>query len=263
MTRAPAPHPAVIWAVPAIAIGILVALLATNGNRNTFLAINAWSHATGPAPWSYLTVLGDTTVAIALFLPFALRRPDVLRALAVGAVLATLFVHGLKPLLAQPRPPAVIEASQITIIGPRHTTQSFPSGHTTTIFVAASVLWMHFRNPWLRAFALAIAIAVGLSRAVVGVHWPVDIAGAAAGGWLCGAFGTLLAERWSAGIRMPTQTVMTVIAAGCAIALLAGLHTGYPQAAPLQYAIGAGALIALAAAIYHRKHHPAKDDIAS
>ena len=105
MTRAPAPHPAVIWAVPAIAIGILVALLATNGNRNTFLAINAWSHATGPAPWSYLTVLGDTTVAIALFLPFALRRPDVLRALAVGAVLATLFVHGLKPLLAQPRPP--------------------------------------------------------------------------------------------------------------------------------------------------------------
>jgi len=55
-----------------------------------------------------------------------------------------------------------------------------PVGHTTTIFVAAGLLWLHFESPRVRAAALAIAIVVGLSRAVVGVHWPVDIAAGAA-----------------------------------------------------------------------------------
>lgn len=263
MTRAPAPHPAVIWGVPLVAAAILVALLATGSNRGAFVAINAWSHVTGPTPWPLLTVLGDTAVAISLFLPFALRRPDVLRALVVGALFATLFVHVLKPVLAEPRPPAVLEPGAITIIGPAYTTRSFPSGHTTTIFMAASLLWMHFRSAWLRALVLAIAIAVGLSRVVVGVHWPIDVAGGAAGGWLSGAVGTLLARRWSAGLRTDVQAVLTAIGVACAVALLAGLRTGYPEAAPLQYAIAVVALAALALAIRstlrnHRKDNDAR-----
>lgn len=249
MTPPGAPHAGVMWGVPLVAAAAFIALVATGADRAAFVAINAWSHATGPAPWPYLTVLGDTAVAIALFLPFALRRPDVLRALVVGAVAATLFVHVLKPLLAEPRPPAVMAPGTITIIGPAYTTRSFPSGHTTTIFLAASLIWMHFRNAWLRATVLAIAIAVGLSRVVVGVHWPVDVAGGAAGGWLCGVFGTLLARRWPAGLRPGVQAVLTAIGAACAIALLAGLRTGYPEAAPLQIAVAVVALAALALAL--------------
>lgn len=263
MMRTPTPHPAVIWGVPLVAGAILVALLATGGNRQWFFAINAWSHVTGPTPWPFLTVLGDTAVAISLFLPFALRRPDVLRALVVGALFATLFVHGLKPLLAEPRPPAVLEPGAITIIGPAYTTRSFPSGHTTTIFMAASLIWLHFRNTGLRALVLAIAITVGLSRVVVGVHWPIDVAAGAAGGWLSGVIGTLLAQRWPAGLRTDVQTVLTAIGVACAVALLAGLHTGYPQAAPLQYTVAVGALAALALAIRstlrnHRKDNDAR-----
>ena len=260
MMRTPTPHPAVIWGVPLVAGAILVALLATGGNRQWFFAINAWSHVTGPTPWPFLTVLGDTAVAISLFLPFALRRPDVLRALIVGALFATIFVHVLKPVLAEPRPPAVLEPGAITIIGPAYTTRSFPSGHTTTIFLAASLLWMHFRSAWLRALVLAIAIAVGLSRVVVGVHWPIDVAGGAAGGWLSGAVGTLLARHWPAGLRTGVQAILTAIGAACAIALLAGLQTGYPQAAPLQYAVAVVALAALALAIRSTLRNHRKDN---
>ena len=260
MTRTPAPHPAVIWGVPLVAVAILVALLATGSNRGAFIAINAWSHFTGPTPWPFLTVLGDTAVAVSLFLPFALRRPDVLRALVVSALFATLFVHGLKPLLAEPRPPAVIEPGAITIIGPAYTTRSFPSGHSTTIFMAACLIWLHFRSAWLRALVLTIAIAVGLSRVVVGVHWPIDVAGAAAGGWLSGAIGARLARRWPTGLRTSVQAVLTGIGTACAIALLAGLQTGYPQAAPLQYAVAIVALVALALAIRTKFHESHQDN---
>lgn len=261
MTSLPAPHPGVTWGVPLVAAAILIALVAADADRAAFLAINGWSRITGPAPWPYLTVLGDTAVAIALFLPFALRRPDVLRALVVGAVAATLFVHVLKPLLAEPRPPAVMAPGSITIIGPAYTTRSFPSGHTTTIFLAASLVWLHFRNGWLRTVVLALAIVVGLSRVVVGVHWPVDVAGGAAGGWLCGVAGTLLARRWPAGLRPGVQAVLTAIGAACAIALLAGLRTGYPAAAPLQIVVGATALAALALALHARFLKPQPDPL--
>jgi undecaprenyl-diphosphatase len=60
------------------------------------------------------------------------------------------------------------------------TYEAFPSGHTTTIFafaVALGFLW-----PRLYRAALAVAIVVGLSRIVVGMHYPTDVIG----GFACG-----------------------------------------------------------------------------
>ncbi len=241
-----------VWAVPAVALVLLAVLLVTGSNRATFTALNGWSHATGPGPWPYITVLGDTAVALALFLPFALRRPDILWALAVSALLATLFVHGLKPFVDESRPPAVLAADAITIIGPPYRAHSFPSGHTTTIFVGAALLWLHFESPWVRAASLAVATLVGLSRAVVGVHWPVDIAAGAAGGWMAACIGTTIARRLQFGLRPAMQAVLTFVGAACAVALLANLKTGYPQAVQFQYAVGAFALASLCFAAFDR-----------
>lgn len=240
------------WAVPASAALAALLLALTGANRAAFAAVNAWSHATGPLPWAFVTVLGDTAVALALFTPFVLRRPDVVWALALSALLATAFVHGIKPLADLPRPPSVLAAEAITVIGPAYKAHSFPSGHTTTIFVAAALLWLHFRSPWIRAAALGTATLVGLSRAVVGVHWPVDIAAGATGGWCCALAGTALAQRFPAGLHAPAQALFALAGGGCAVALLAGLKTGYPQAVQLQYAVGAGALGALALAVAQR-----------
>src|SRR5690606_18749099 len=53
------------------------------------------------------------------------------------------------------------------------TYQSFPSGHTTTAFAICFVV--SFLLPRSYPFMLAFAILVGLSRIVVGAHYPTDL----------------------------------------------------------------------------------------
>jgi membrane-associated phospholipid phosphatase len=244
------------WVVPAVAATLFAIVVATGSNRALFHALNGISHATGAAPWPYITILGDTAVAIALFLPFAMRRIDVLWALALSALLATLFVHGIKPLMSMPRPPAVLAADAITIIGPAHRGNAFPSGHTTTIFVAAGLVWLHVRPLSVRAIVLAVAVLVGLSRAVVGVHWPTDILAGAAGGWLCAIAGDAIARRSTLGRHPAMRALLLMLCTGSAVALLAGLSTGYPQAVTLQRAIGALGIAAVVVAALRRLDPP-------
>jgi undecaprenyl-diphosphatase len=86
--------------------------------------------------------------------------------------------------------------------------QSFPSGHST----ASAALWLTLgaiaasfeRRTAAKVFwfmlALAIILAVGLSRVYLGAHWPTDVLA----GWILGAFWALigwacwrsLPERW-------------------------------------------------------------------
>ena len=244
------------WVVPAVAATLFAIVVATGSNRALFHLLNGISHATGAAPWPYITILGDTAVAIALFLPFAMRRIDVLWALALSALLATLFVHGIKPLMSMPRPPAVLAADAITIIGPAHRGNAFPSGHTTTIFVAAGLVWLHVRPLSVRAIVLAVAVLVGLSRAVVGVHWPTDILAGAAGGWLCAIAGDAIARRSTLGHHPAMRALLLILCTGSAVALLAGLSTGYPQAVTLQRAIGALGIAAVLVAALRRLDPP-------
>jgi membrane-associated phospholipid phosphatase len=229
--------------VPAVAAALLIGVLAADANRHWFGVINAWSAQTGATPWPYVTILGDTAVALALMAPLVFRRPGLAWALAIGAVAATAFVHVGKPIFSAPRPPGVLVPPDIIVIGPAYSAHSFPSGHTTTIFLAAGLCALHLANPALRTLVIAVAIVVGLSRIVVGVHWPVDVLAGAIGGWLSAVLGVAVAQRWPAGAGPRAHLVWIVVTLGCAVALLAGLKTGYPQAAPLQYAIGAGALL--------------------
>ena len=59
---------------------------------------------------------------------------------------------------------------------------SFPSGHTTSAFAAAVALG--FMRPQWRGRLLAAAVIIGLSRVLVGAHYPSDVVGGAALGSL-------------------------------------------------------------------------------
>ena len=233
------------WAVPLAALVAFVLLAASGRNLELFLVLNGVSSATGDALWANITVLGDTVVALALCLPLWRRRPDLLWALALGGILATAWVHGLKPWLDIARPPAVL-GDAVHIIGPAARARSFPSGHATTAFLVAGLLALGLASRLTAAVVLLVALAAAVSRSVVGVHFPLDVLGGMFGGWLSAVAGLGLAHRFPAPGRLPwVQGLLGLILAACAVALLAGHDGGYQQA---DWFLRAIAVVVLAAA---------------
>lgn len=240
-----------VWLVPAIAATAFLALYAADANRAVFMFLNAWGPATSDWLWANITVLGDTLVAFALCLPLWRRRPDLLWAFAIVALLGTAWVHGLKPFVDVARPPAVL-GDAVHVIGPAYKAQAFPSGHATTAFAIGGLLALGLHSrPWA-AVILVSATLAALSRAVVGVHWPLDILAGVFGGWLAAAAALWIAQRTlRLGLRPAVQWTLGIFLAGCAAWLVVGpSKSGYPQADWLQRAIGVACLAAAGLALW-------------
>jgi membrane-associated phospholipid phosphatase len=236
-----------VWLVPVLALLVGAALIGSGTNEAMFLQLNRLGPQTSDAFWASLTMLGDGTVACALCLVLARRRPELLWAVVPGALLSTVWSRAGKVLLDIPRPPAVLSADAIHIVGPVHHYHSFPSGHATTAFALAALCVLGFRLRAWSVVPVGLAALVGISRCVVGVHWPLDVVGGAFGGWLAAALGFNAAAYLPFGLRPATQWIIAVAFAGCAVALLAGYPSEYPQALWFQRAIGAACLAAFAA----------------
>lgn len=200
-----------LWGIPLLALGLALEVLATHSNLGLFIALNRASQALPPLLWSHLTSVGDAALAPLCLLPWWRRRPDLLWAGLLAALLAFLFSHGLKHWIDAPRPPAILT---VTVIGPRLLHSSFPSGHTTTIFTVIGLWALGFplRARWVTLLIL-LACAVGYSRIALGVHWPLDVLVGAAGGWSCAALGLILARRWPQGQRQGQWIAMAILMA--------------------------------------------------
>ncbi|WP_420887022.1 phosphatase PAP2 family protein [Candidatus Endoriftia persephone] len=245
MSRLKLRHP-LVWMLPLLSAG--AALLVWQGplNRELLLLLNRLGQG-DPVLWTSITILGDGLVGLALLLPLQQRNPRLAWVAILAGLIGALLVHLLKPMLDAPRPPALLSASELLTIGPAYHSHSFPSGHSATIFALAGVLSLAWLKHPLRVVALiALATLVGLSRSVVGVHWPVDILAGASLGWIAAILATRLAERWRWGEQEPGRSRLTVFLLLCALALLLIDHTGYPMALAFQQAI---ALICLLAAL--------------
>ena len=69
----------------------------------------------------------------------------------------------------------------------KSTNSSFPSGHTTVAFAAATVFAMEYRNkPLVPILAYSAASLIGLSRITENKHWATDVLCGAAIGYLTG-----------------------------------------------------------------------------
>jgi membrane-associated phospholipid phosphatase len=238
-----------VWGPPIVAVTLLVFVYLTRTNAAIFIFVNSLSGFTGDTVWALITIFGDGTVVSALLLPLVHRRPDIVWAMALATVFAVFCVHGLKPWLDLPRPPGVFATDAIHIIGPAYRTEAFPSGHTATIFTLVGVLALSTASRSLRWALVLSGTAVGLSRIVVGVHWPVDVLGGALGGWLVAVGGVWTARYWSWGLRPMGQRLLAVLLVVSALTLLFSYDTGYDEALTLQRFVGGACLIAGASGI--------------
>ena len=232
--------------MPVFAAVAFAWIYASDANRSVFVLLNALGPLTSDWFWANINVLGDALVAFALCLTLWRRRPDLLWAIAVVAVLGTLWVHGLKSFADVAGPPAVL-GDEVHVIGPPYKTHSCPSGHATAAFAVGGVLALGLRSPAWKAAIFVVALLADLSRAVVGVHWPLDILAGMFGGWLCAAAGLWIADRTRRfGLHSAAQWTAAILLAVCAAALALGSGVEYPQAALLQRAIGLASLAAAA-----------------
>jgi membrane-associated phospholipid phosphatase len=220
-----------------------------------FLAINAAAARRLPA-WlpSCLTVLGHGLVAVMLVAPFLRRAPWVPAAALLAVLPGGLFSRLGKILAARPRPAAVLDPSllhvQGTFLGGHN---SFPSGHSITVFVALTVILLGIgRTPpdgvaaparsrvgapsaWLSLGMLGLGLLVAASRVMVGAHWPSDTLGGAALGMTAGVLGTWVCHRWPWWQRRRAPLLLAIGVLVCA-AILPWVDTGYPMARPVQWA---------------------------
>ncbi len=84
----------------------------------------------------------------------------------------------LKEAFARARPDAVPHLDHVTNL-------SFPSGHAASamaILLTAALLIASKRRPLWIAAAIAVAVLVALSRPLLGVHYPIDVAAGAVWG---------------------------------------------------------------------------------
>lgn len=95
-----------------------------------------------------------------------------LAGLALGVLAGNLI---MKPLIARPRPCWIDESVALLITNP--TDYSFPSGHTLSSVIGATVLTK--ANPRFGLAAVPLAALIAFSRLYLYVHYPSDILGAA------------------------------------------------------------------------------------
>ncbi|HRE53711.1 MAG TPA: phosphatase PAP2 family protein [Candidatus Competibacter sp.] len=225
------------WDLPMAALAGMVAIVLLRADETLFLSLNRLSAYTGDGLWANITVLGDALIALTLFLALVRRWPDLVWAGLLAGVLTFLFVHGFKHGLSLPRPASLLSGEQFHIIGRVLLTRSFPSGHAATAAMVVGVIVLHLSDrgrTWLAAPLLALVGLVGLSRVVVGAHWPADVLAGAAGGWLAAVGGMLWARRWPWGASPAGRRWLTLILTACALAALLHYQNGYPQAAAWQ-----------------------------
>lgn len=112
--------------------------------------------------------------------------------MSLAMVLNTAQTWALKRVVNRPRPSVTYPEIQAFESSVNH---SFPSGHTSNAFVAATSLSLHCRKWYVVVPAYAWAGAVGYSRMHLGVHYPTDVvAGALLGAG--SAMVTYHANRW-------------------------------------------------------------------
>ena len=133
-------------------------------NRNRFWYIVTW--------FGYSASLSLAVSILLLFNPA--YRITGWTSLTAIACTELFFNHILKKIVHRDRP--FITYPQLEVIGRRPKDKSFPSGHTSSAFACALILFVSLPL-WAGIAALSAAAMIAFSRLYLAVHYPTDLLG--------------------------------------------------------------------------------------
>ncbi|MGI5893260.1 MAG: phosphatase PAP2 family protein [Candidatus Merdivicinus sp.] len=114
-------------------------------------------------------------------------------AMAIGLIVNLIFCNLLiKPLVGRIRPFEANGFTDLLVSPPKD--PSFPSGHSSASFAAASALFLYYKKWGIAALLLASLIA--FSRLYLYVHYPTDVFCGILLGIVSGLLGGYVQYRW-------------------------------------------------------------------
>jgi len=197
----------------------------TSGYHAYFIELNTWFSIMPERFWQIVTFLGECNCALAIVLFFVFKKPKLAVNIFWAAILAGIITHLLKNGFDTMRPAGVIiPTDSFHQLGDLVTKNSFPSGHTITIFVMASTFCYNVTWKYKTVLLFSIATLVGFSRVAVGAHWPIDVLVGGGLGILISTFAYLLLGKLAFCTHKAAHGIAYVILLGSAISLFT--HTG-------------------------------------
>lgn len=133
-----------------------------------------------------ITILGNAGIiwiVIGVVLLISKKHRKIGFLVLIGLLLGLIIGNGIvKNLVARPRPCWINKDFNMLIPIPKD--YSFPSGHTQASVIAATILTF-YRKEW-GWIVVPLAIGIAFSRLYLYVHFPTDVLGGAALGFLIG-----------------------------------------------------------------------------
>jgi membrane-associated phospholipid phosphatase len=210
-----------LWALPALLLLAAAPLWLHWWEPGMFLALNQAFTAVPSLVWTGLSLLGNGWGVLGVTAPLLLFAPRLMWAWLCAAPFAALFARTGKAWLESPRPAAVVDNTQMHIVGEVMHNVSMPSGHTTTAFAVACGIFFALDARQRRRYGvllLLLALGTGLSRIAVGAHWPGDVAVGAALGLLSGLLGNVLLHSVPRGWQQDESWALRLVALLVALA---------------------------------------------
>jgi len=166
-------------------------LICTSTKISCFVLLNTVHVKWLDVFFSIFTFLGDgifsIAIAVSIFFIKKLRRLSIY--IITAYLISGITAQVLKRLFNAPRPKEILDKHVYSFFIDGVTGSgwdSFPSGHTTSVFALATVLALYTNNKRWGTCFLLVAILVGYSRIYLGQHFLEDVVAGAVLGAITG-----------------------------------------------------------------------------